>query len=187
MLWRQSRKAQTGGMVSLIVFGVVAIIIGVIIAFVVVSTVNNANLLESNRITKTVTNERNAFINSTGYSLAQVDSTHTGYLMVRATNATSGALITAANYSLSTAGLLTNDSTVAWPNVTINYTYVVLTPEEISTDKVSGNFTDGVDNVSAKIPTIFLIAAIILILSVLAILVAAWQRLKLGGTFSSGI
>ncbi len=44
-----------------------------------------------------------------------------------------------------------------------------------------GNFTEGVDNVSSKIPTILLVAAIVLILGVLVLLVATWQRMNIGG------
>jgi len=38
-----------------------------------------------------------------------------------------------------------------------------------------------VNNVSSKIPTVLLIAAIVLILGVLAVLVGVWQRMKMGG------
>lgn len=58
------------------------------------------------------------------------------------------------------------------------------TAEENSTNRLVGNFSSGVDNVSGKIPTILLVAAIVLILGVLALLVAAWQRMRVG---SSGI
>ena len=46
---------------------------------------------------------------------------------------------------------------------------------------LSANFTDGIDKVSAQIPTVLLIAAIVLILGVLAILVGVWQRMRMGG------
>lgn len=47
---------------------------------------------------------------------------------------------------------------------------------------LSSNFTEGIDNVSRQIPTILLVAAIVLILGVLAILVAIWQRMRMGGS-----
>ena len=50
-----------------------------------------------------------------------------------------------------------------------------------ATQTLKSNFTTGVDNVSAKIPTVLLIAAIVLILGVLAILVGVWQRMRMGG------
>jgi len=98
-----NRKGQTGGLITSLIFGVAALVIGVIIAFVIVSTLNGA-------------------------------------------------------------GLLTADSA-----------------EETSSTNLVANFTSGVDNVSAKIPTVLLVAAIVLILGVLAILVAVWQKMRLGG------
>jgi hypothetical protein len=53
--------------------------------------------------------------------------------------------------------------------------------EDTATDSLVGNFTEGVDNVSSKVPTVLLVAAIVLILGVLAILVGVWQRMRLGG------
>ena len=46
---------------------------------------------------------------------------------------------------------------------------------------MGNNFSAGVDNVSEQIPTILLIAAIVLILGVLAILVVVWQKMRIGG------
>jgi len=98
-----NKKAQTGGLITGLVFGVASLVIGVIIAFVIVST-------------------------------------------------------------LTGAGLLTADSV-----------------EDNATDNLAANFTAGVDEVSAKIPTVLLVAAIVLILGVLALLVATWQRMRIGG------
>ena len=97
------KKAQTGGLITGLVFGVASLVIGVIIAFVIVSTLTGAGLL--------------------------------------------------------TAGSKENASAYA----------------------LKANFTAGVDNVSTKIPTILLIAAIVLILGVLVLLVGAWQRMRIGG------
>jgi len=46
---------------------------------------------------------------------------------------------------------------------------------------LAGNFTEGVDNVSDKIPTVLLVAAIVLVLGVLVLLVGTWQRMRIGG------
>jgi len=99
----KSTKGQTGGLITGLVFGVASLIIGVIIALVIVSTLDDASLL-------------------TEYS-----------------------------------------------------------EEANATDRLSGNFTEGIDKVSEKIPTVLLVAAIVLILGVLALLVGVWQRMRLGG------
>jgi len=57
--------------------------------------------------------------------------------------------------------------------------------EANATNRLVGNFTQGVDNVSSKIPTVLLVAAIVLILGVLAVLVGVWQRMRMGGTGTS--
>ena len=98
-----SKKAQTGSLITGLVFGIASLVIGVIIAFVIVSTLTGAGLL--------------------------------------------------------TAG----------------------SAEANASDRLAANFTAGVDNVSSKIPTVLLVAAIVLILGVLALLVAVWQKMRVGG------
>ena len=97
----KEKKAQSGGLITGLIFGIASLVIGVIIAFVIVSTLTDADLLTGS--------------------------------------------------------------------------------EETSADNLAANFTAGVDNVSSKIPTILLIAAIVLILGVLVLLVGAWQRMRIGG------
>ena len=99
----KNRKGQGGGLVTGLVFGVASLIIGVIVAFVLVSTLNNAGLLTSGTAAATAASE------------------------------------------------------------------------------MSGNFTLGVNEISSKIPTILLVAAIVLIMGVLAVLVGVWQRMRMGG------
>ena len=103
----ESKKAQTGGLITGLIFGVASLVIGVIIAFVIVSTLTGANLLTSS------------------------------------------------------------------------------SAEDNATDQLVANFTSGVNNVSSKIPTVLLVAAIVLILGVLVLLVATWQRMNIGGGGSS--
>ena len=98
-----NKKGQTGGLITGLVFGVASLVIGVIIAFVIVSTLTGANLLTAN------SGEANA------------------------------------------------------------------------TDRLAANFTAGVDNVSGKIPTVLLVAAIVLILGIMVLLIATWQKMRIGG------
>ena len=99
----KSKQAQTGGLITGLIFGVASLVIGVIIAFVIISTLTGAGLLTAN------------------------------------------------------------------------------SAEDNATDRLAANFTAGVDNVSGKIPTVLLVAAIVLILGVLVLLVGAWQRMRIGG------
>lgn len=54
--------------------------------------------------------------------------------------------------------------------------------EADSVGNLSANLTSGVNNIATRIPTILLIAGIVLILSVLAVLVGVWQRMRMGGS-----
>ena len=99
----KNKRGQGGGLITGLVFGVASLVIGVIIAFVIVSTLTGAGLLTAN------SNEAN------------------------------------------------------------------------SSAALAANFTEGIDNVSSKIPTVLLVAAIVLILGVLAVLVGVWQRMRMGG------
>ena len=96
-----NKKGQTGGLITGLIFGVASLVIGVIIAFVIVNTLTDAELLSGDA--------------------------------------------------------------------------------NVSTTRLVSNFTEGVDEVSSKIPTVLLVAAIVLILGVLVLLVATWQRMNIGG------
>jgi len=98
-----NKKGQTGGLVTGLIFGVASLVIGVIVALVIVSTLTGAGLL------------------------------------------------TAGSVEAGTVGNL------------------------------STNLTTGINSVALKIPTVLLVAAIVLILGVLAVLVGVWQRMRMGG------
>jgi len=100
---KTDKRGQTNGLITGLIFGVASLVIGVIIAFVIVSTLDDASLLTAN------------------------------------------------------------------------------SAEDNATTRLIANFTAGVDNVSGKIPTVLLVAAVVLILGVLVMLVAAWQNMRLSG------
>ena len=52
----------------------------------------------------------------------------------------------------------------------------------MSTEGLRSNFSNGVGNVSDKIPTILLVAIIVAVIGILALLVGVWQRMKMGGS-----
>ena len=101
--FKGNKRGQQQGLITGLVFGIASLVIGVIIAFVIVQTLNSADLLG------------------------------------------------------------------------------VDTAESNATDRLAANFTAGIDNVSSKIPTVLLVAAVVLIIGVLSLLVNVWQRMNLGG------
>jgi hypothetical protein len=53
--------------------------------------------------------------------------------------------------------------------------------EDAAVDNLTANFSAGINNVSAKIPTILLIAAVVLILGILGMLWAQYKKMSMGG------
>jgi hypothetical protein len=177
-----SKKGQAGT-ISLLVFGIATLVVAVIIAFVVVQTLTGADLLKAQRVTTTVTNET-SYLNSTTYSVTNIADKNLNFVSTSlyCNTSTDYELIPTANYTLSTAGVLsiTLGATSFTDCKGISYTYDTYTNEEYSASLLAGNLSSGVDNVSSKVPTVLLVAAIVLILAVLALLVGAWQSMRAG-------
>lgn len=178
-----NKKGQNLNLIIMIVFGIASLVIGTIVAFTLISTLSGANLLQQGRTTGTVSNETGGWLNSSGYTLDSFDTwLHTAPSITAMRNGTDATVISAANYTInSNTGVVTNATALNWASIQIDYTYAIKTKEELSTTMMSTNFTAGVDNISSKIPTVLLIAAIVLILGVLAVLVGLWQKMKTGG------
>jgi len=174
-------KGQTSGLITGLIFGIASLVIGVIIAFVIVSTLTGANLLSDSRTSVAVVNESGA-INAAGFELAGYSAGRnvpTSFSITAVHNGTD-VLIPDTNYTL-TDGTINASTAAFYGNGLVSYTYSLYNVEEYSVTGLNANFTAGVDNVSDKIPTILLVAAIVLILGVLVLLVATWQRMNMGG------
>lgn len=185
----ESKKGQTGGLITGLVFGVASLVIAVIIALVIVSTLNDANLLDSGQVTATiqVDNETgfDLFSNST-FAVSNVSTS--SYTVINMWNETNqnGPIATEWYQTDQIAKLLFRGNATPFPesnatNVTYTYVYTISTGEQDAVNSLTANFTEGIDKVSDKIPTALLVAAIVLILGVLAILVGVWQRMRMGG------
>ena len=187
------KKAQSGGLITGLIFGITSLVIGVIIALIIISTLGDANLLEDDRTTSlAITNEsydgetQGIWLNLTTYTLTSANSSTSNFVVTEVWNQTgAGEVILSGNYSIDTAtGIIQNASTVEYDNVTVSYTFTHfdgISVEEAAVDSMTANLTEGIDNISEKIPTVLLIAAIVLILTVLAVLVGVWQRMRIGG------
>jgi len=205
-----NKRGVTNGLIIGIVFGVASLVIGVVIALVITQTLNNANLLNAGRTSETVTNESQnvggvtqvVYVNQTNYSLTRagtaipnvVNGSYSVSIIWADTNQTNGTqsgilrlpsgfgtVVPAANYTVYDTGIIGNATVASAPNVSITYSYTNTSDEERATTLLSANFTDGIDRVSEKIPTVLLIAAVVLIIGILAVLIAVWQRMRLGG------
>jgi len=181
---------RKGGVVTSTVMGVGGLIIGVIIILVLVSTLNNANLFPDTTKTIAVTNESGVWINITGYTLNNYNSSWTGITVTNIVNATDGdgTAVAVANYTLTTVGYLDNKTAVTFADVNISYTYVytIANNEGSSVTEMSGNFTDGIDEISTKIPTILLIVAVVFLFGALVLLVNQARKMGVLGGSGSG-
>ena len=190
-----NKNGQTGGLITGLVFGVASLVIVVLIAFVIVNTLNTGGLFDDGRVTNTVTNQTTTGIGRTGVVVTaggfpQFVEGRFALTDGWDTNATGTEINILNNLSIDAIGNVTNSSgiTTAFDadgqfgtNATVSYTYLNYTIEEIANNRLAGNFSQGVDNISEQIPTVLLIAAIILILAILAILVGVWARMRMGG------
>jgi hypothetical protein len=181
-----NKKGQTQGLVTGVVFGVAALVIAVIIAFVIISTLNNASLLSDNRQSTRVNYEYFSLNNTKNHSLFEVGENRLGYTIIAMMNSTTNTTVAAANYTISPLGVVyITDAGKAGLGTNIfvwaNYSYLTKNSEELTATGLSTNLSSGVNNVSSKIPTVLLIAAIVLILGVLAVLVGVWLKMRMGG------
>jgi len=175
------RKDKRTAMIGDLVTGAGSLIILVVITLIVVSTLLGANLLRATASTSTAT-ETSAWINSTGYTLTGFSTSNRAYAITSIANVT-GPTLLSGNYTFdSTTGTITNATPTTWDNVNVTYTYIAPTNYETTTDALSGNFTTGISNVSTKLPTIFLIAAVVLLFGVLVVLVVQAKRSGLMGS-----
>jgi len=173
------------GVVKGIMMGAGALIILTIITLIIVSTISDANLLRATASTSTVSLEQ-GYINETGYTLDEFTSTGRSYAISSIVNNTGNFTILVGNYTFdSTTGTVTNATTTTWEFVNITYTYIPQTTYESSYDNIGGNFTEGVDNVSGKIPTILLIASVVVLFGIIVLLVRQSREMGLGGANTS--
>lgn len=174
------------GIITGLVVGVGALILAVIVIFVVVSTIDEANLLRETASTTTTT-DLGAILNSSAtHTLTDWTARGHSWAITLIVNGSTGDIITTGNYTFdSTDGTIVNSTAWVWDNVNITYTYIGPTNYEDATDAMTGNFTEGVDNVSTKIPTILLIGAVVLLFGVIVLLVRQSQAMGIGPTAGS--
>lgn len=178
-----------------VVFSIMFFILLVVVVFLITTNLFNAQLLTANRPTYTVTNEtgtvaQGKWINSTGFTLARVNATTSGYVITSAFNQSSDLQIPASNYSVSSAGVVKNVTSVApfnnWNNISISYTYIDQAPEEYLTDNLRTNLTSGVNTIGNQFGTIFTIIAMLLVLVIIGVLIAVVSKFRNGGGSNFG-
>ena len=202
------KKGQASfALVSVIIGGIAFLIIGIIIAFTVIGSLQGSGIIP--QTTYYIVNESQfsngglglVFANQTGYTLNGSRQLGSGSFVIDAvwvdynqSNGSNTAIVNpaagynvslaAVNYSLNTNATSNLSSGLPllynFPNVSVSYHYRGDNSQNIAAKNLTSNFSSGVQNISSKIPTIILVAAIVLILSIMAILIGLWQRFKMG-------
>lgn len=179
---RNIRKKGDLKLVSGLIFGVIGLVLLVIIGLMIVTTILNANLMKGTSVL--TTRNESGYLNSSAgvYTLAGFNAHNYDYTIVQIRNATGGVLVTSASYTFNSAlGTITNSTAVVYPTVNITYTQINSTAYEDTATGMAGNLTTGTNNVSDKIPTILLIAAVVLLLGILVFLVVKARQMNIGG------
>lgn len=179
----KSKKGQVKG----IIFGVVGLVMVVILGFIVVDTITGSFTFSTTSevsSTQTVTNETGGFINKTGYQLggSSYNTSRGTFSITNILNATAGdgRRILSGNVTVNATGFVTNATTTNWGAVNYSYTYILTGHQPVmseSVNMVSGNLSSGVNQVSGKIPTVMLIAVIVLLFAVIGLIVKQSQLL----------
>ena len=124
-----------------------------------------------------VLNETPAHANITGYTLAISNSSTSGYVITALWNATNrtgfgnynNTLVPAANYSVSSTGVLTNATIFFYDNASVSYTLTYSFPSQgkADTDNFIDNYTQSVLNTSKQFPVVGTIIGVALLLAIL--------------------
>jgi len=170
------------------VSGTGQLIIGVIIILVITSTLLGANLLSSDRTSASgnFVNETIGPINETSLSFGNFSAFSALCSITDVRNVTGDVSIGAPNYTQTNCQIQVSAIVDAeynntnW-NISSTTTYVIKSKSEQASERMNDNFTQGLDEISAKIPTILLIVAVVFLFGALVLLVAQAKRMGIGG------
>lgn len=166
------KKSKKGQLVFNLIAGVSALIILAIVCFLIVDTLNGADLL-SQSASSSVVNETLTSVDDIGENLAY--STLSGALcsVSYCINSTDSVTVPAANWTATNCKVAYSGPAGAMNNTDWKCTYSY-TWDGLSQNSVNGiiaNYTEGINNVSEKIPTVLLVAAVVLLFGAIVFLV----------------
>lgn len=188
---------KKGGIVTTVIFGVGALIIAVIVILMITQTLTNANLIsDDSTTTVSVLNESVTF----PYTIPVVQTLSSASILYATCNAptiytngtATGALLSAGNFTVvgCTITNATDLNHTGWGgNGTVYVSYTYTKTERYSKNALGNmttNFTDGIDNISEKIPTILLIVAVVILFGALVLLVRNTQLMGVFGGSREG-
>ena len=137
--------------------------------------------IDNTDFSKTTTNETEAWINQTGYTLSNSNSSTSSHVITIVYNATNNGtgiyslVIGTGNYTVSTVGVLSNITTTTWENVSVSYTFTY-TVDSGTLDSIIGNVSAGLVTFFASTGTIFSILIVVVIILAISIIIWAVGR-----------
>jgi hypothetical protein len=116
-----------------------------------------------------------AWINSTGYTLSKASTQGFSATSLLVINATDGTTVPTANYTYTSAGVVTNTTPKVYSVVNITYTYNYNTQHQNNLEGVLTNTSSGVTGFFSSINPVYAILAVLVIILVLVVLVRVVQ------------
>lgn len=186
------------GLVTGIIAGAGALVLIVVISFFVIQTLNDADLLRNTRPI-VVDNESGTagwgMLNSSDVAdgvppLDSFNINNRDYAIITVWNVSVPSVplsIASTSWTFNRTGSLINSTATVFNMTNVTYQYYPRTTYEGAFDELSGNYTSGIRNVSAKIPTVLLVSAMVLLLGILMLLVVRARNMQLESTGGSGI
>jgi len=167
-------KDKRGQLITGLVSGIVGLIILVIISFLIVDTMNTSITYLPSSVS--VTNESLTTVYETGEYLATAYESPT-CTVTQCVNGSNGYLIPSANWTATNCLVAytgTGEDEIGVNNTDwkCDYSATYSSFMTVTTDSFISNYTKGVDNVSSKIPTVLLVAAVVLLFGAIVLLVS---------------
>ncbi len=131
-------------------------------------------------LTITVTNEEDAYLNGTEYTLSGYNTTWSSITATGVWNTSDGSVIASANYTLSSVGVLINATASNFNPVNLSYTYAhsYRGSAEVDAENIILNYTASAVNTAKQFPVTGTILGIALLLAILiGVLVFAIRRM----------
>jgi len=182
-------RNKKGGVVLNTIFGVGGLIIGIIVVFLITTTLYDANLLTDDSKTTTRTDQNVSLVTETGKTFGNNTLRGASCTVNAVSNRTGGLIINSGNYTV-----ISNTCTIKYNggaggvgynnsdwNINSTTAYAVDSEEKSSVNNLTTDFVSGIDNVSEKIPTILLIIAVVLLFGVLVLLLRQSKGFGIGG------
>lgn len=166
---------------AVVAFTLLGLLFGMLIMTFIFGNLSTVSVTTSDYDSITVTNETGAAANATGYTLDAVSER--GFRnpsITQARNGSSGVVVEAGNYTLSSAGILTNATAVIWPNLHLDYTYERYSIGQLSGLDVTNQSLVAIETYSEQSDTQFLTVAIAITLAVLIALFLVFWKIFVG-------